>query len=752
MEYTPEEIRQIFDEYQRVRALGEPVTADLARRVKDASVGIKNYSDSLSASLASLKNASLGLGTSLKDGKEGASVYNDTLRSGAEMLSTLLTLLGPLGKLFGLAVEAFTEVVIATNEQSDALFDGYNKLTRFGAGLETGMDGVYKLSQQLGYSTKDLNSMVSMLDESRTIFPMFGGTTSRGLTAYGGLVDSLRAYETEFRALGLSSEDVNASVQNYLRITTLTGRSQIMREGQLTKGALKYIFEQQLVSRLTGQNAQLQKEADAEMANNNVFQVSQRELRQQQQKALASGDKATADKLEAQFNERIRLIRLMPQSMRKGAMDLMAGYVSASDEAEQFLRMAPEAAAQIRGGQFNAIAVLDTASKEARVNLDRYSGSLGKLGMFADMFGDYAGVRDLDLMTSKATMAVREEQAKTELKTRKDVNDATRAYSAQLVEQRRFREAAEDVINLGVGPATFAMRKLTDAAKAVSTLGAGAATAVTGVGGASPAERSNLPTMLRGAGAQSGTTPGTGGTPDSGRRGSLTALLTLIGNVEANGNYNILVGGQTDPNLTNMSIGEVLKFQGGMRARGHESTAVGKYQIIQTTLQHLVNSGEVSLSDKFSPATQDKLALALLNRRGYQRFLQGAMDVNQFADMIAMEWASFPTASGKSYYAGIGSNRTLVDRSQVVSTLQGYRFGGVSQGPESGYMVELHGDEAVVPLPDGRSIPVEMPNYIQGMRSQLEALSEQNSRLDSLIAIMKNRNTLSEKIMRAYQT
>ena len=41
----------------------------------------------------------------------------------------------------------------------------------------------------------------------------------------------------------------------------------------------------------------------------------------------------------------------------------------------------------------------------------------------------------------------------------------------------------------------------------------------------------------------------------------------------------------------------------------------------------------------------------------------------------------------------------------------GYRSfggGGVADGPDSGYAATLHGTEAVVPLPNGRSIPVEM--------------------------------------------
>jgi len=37
-----------------------------------------------------------------------------------------------------------------------------------------------------------------------------------------------------------------------------------------------------------------------------------------------------------------------------------------------------------------------------------------------------------------------------------------------------------------------------------------------------------------------------------------------------------------------------------------------------------------------------------------------------------------------------------------------YANGGIASGPNSGYMAELHGREAVVPLPNGRSIPVDI--------------------------------------------
>jgi hypothetical protein len=749
--YTPDEIREIFDEYQRHRALNIPISKELADRVRDASVGIRDYSLELERNLDDLKASGVGLFKAYNDGKQGASVYNDVLTSGAEVLAGFLKKLGPAGTVLGFLVNSIVKYVTAVNEQSDALFDSYTELNKFGAGLDTGVDGIFQVSQQLGYGTKQLEKFSGLIEKNRLIFPMFGGTTSRGVKEYSGLVDSLRGFETEFRVLGMSSEDVNESVSNYLQLQTMTGRSQIQTQDQLSKGAYDYIQRQMLVSRLTGQNAEMQKSAEQTMTENNVFQVAQRELRQKQQAALANRDPVEAARLEKQFNERIKLIKLLPESMRKGAMDIMLGYISASAEAEQFMRLAPAAARRIQSGQFEATEVLDTVSREAGVNLDRFSGTLGKLGMLTDLFGEYAGIRDLDLMTARDTVTNRAAQAKQQIEDRKQVQDATSDYAAILVEQRRIREAAEDAINLGTNLVTAAMKNLAVVANTVATAGA----TVAGV----PAPGAPAANPSRPAAGSSAAAPGAATPPAAGSgaarppaAGSTARLLNLIGRVESGGNYNILVGGRTEPNLANMTVAQVLEFQRGMIGRGHESTAVGKYQIIRSTLQGLVNNGAVSLNEKFSPATQDRLAIALLNERGYQRYLQGAMTVHEFADRVAQQWASFPMPDGTSAYAGVGSNKALVDRSTVVSTLQGYRFGGIASSPDSRYVVEFHGTEAVIPLPNGRSIPVDMPDFSADVHAHTNAIAEQNNRLDDLITIMRTRNQISEKILRAYQS
>ena len=820
--YTPEEIRQIYDEYQRRRALNIPITKEFAQKLKDAAVGVKNYTSDLENSLNNLKSAGVGLFKSFKDGKQGASVYNDVLTSGADTLATFLKKLGPLGTVLGTVATGIAKYVTAANQQSDALFDSYTELTKFGAGLDTGVDGIFRVSQQLGYGTKQLEKFSGLVEKNRLIFPMFGGTTSRGVKEFGGLVDSLRGFETEFRVLGMSSEDVNESVSNYLRLQTMTGRSQIQTQDQLSKGAYDYIQQQMLVSRLTGQNAEMQKSAEQMMTENSVFQVAQRELRQKQQAALARGDQPEAERLEKQFNERIKLIKMLPESMRKGAMDIMLGYISASAEAEQFMRLAPAAARRIQSGQFEATEVLDITSREAGVNLDRFSGTLGKLGMLTDLFGEYAGIRDLDLMTARDTVTNRAEQAEQQIEDRKRTQDATRDYAAMLVEQRRTREAAEDAINLGVNTATAAMRGLTSAASAAAAAvsrvagaagapGVPAPAAVSRTGparaqrqaaavsrtGPARAQRQAAAVSRTGPAAQTSARTGpaapAGATPRTIPSGSVQqqvrAYLAAQGITDPVAVSNILAQIQAESNFRprsenlNYSGAKLFELYGPNQNRNRvrfrtleEADALAAQG--PEAVGNVIYGGRMGNAADEGFKYRGRGLIQLTGRNNYQHYsnligedlVSNPDRANELDTALKIAAAYFAekkrkgidltniTAVGRAVgYAG-GADETA-RRAQMAESFMmamgptsSYRFGGIAEGPDSGYMVELHGTEAVVPLPDGQSIPVAMPDYTESVRGQIGAIMQQTARLDDLITIMRTRNQISEKILRAYQS
>ena len=76
---------------------------------------------------------------------------------------------------------------------------------------------------------------------------------------------------------------------------------------------------------------------------------------------------------------------------------------------------------------------------------------------------------------------------------------------------------------------------------------------------------------------------------------------------------------------------------------------------------------------------------------------------------LAFEKGSGPLSIIK-HFMGFGGTTGGTARQGGIMSKHGrsYGSGGVASGPKSGYLAELHGREAVVPLPNGRSIPVDI--------------------------------------------
>ena len=158
---------------------------------------------------------------------------------------------------------------------------------------------------------------------------------------------------------------------------------------------------------------------------------------------------------------------------------------------------------------------------------------------------------------------------------------------------------------------------------------------------------------------------------------SAKPLLDLIARVESKGNYNAYFGnaGNSSITFTEMSIADVLSWQEDFVAAGHPSSAVGRYQIISTTLKSLVQQLDIDTNQPFNETMQDKMAVALLERRGATEYVNNQIDGRQFAAELAKEWAALPKIIGdrpeQSYYAGDGLNRALVKVDEVLRAVGG---------------------------------------------------------------------------------
>lgn len=155
-----------------------------------------------------------------------------------------------------------------------------------------------------------------------------------------------------------------------------------------------------------------------------------------------------------------------------------------------------------------------------------------------------------------------------------------------------------------------------------------------------------------------------------------TRLLDTIAKGESTGNYNAYYGNVRNQSIdfTSMSVAQVQEWQRNYVNSGSRSSAVGKYQFIQTTLRGLIEELDVDVNTPFDEGLQDRLALTLLERRGLSRYLAGELSRDEFAHNLSQEWAALPRTLGgdpnASYYAGDGLNSAHIALAEVLPAVE----------------------------------------------------------------------------------
>lgn len=163
---------------------------------------------------------------------------------------------------------------------------------------------------------------------------------------------------------------------------------------------------------------------------------------------------------------------------------------------------------------------------------------------------------------------------------------------------------------------------------------------------------------------------------DAVTQGKVGELLNFIARYESRGNYNIVVGGQSVPELTKMTLSQVNDFQRQMLKSGKESTAVGRYQYIRDTLTNTAAQMRLDPNTTvFDPKTQDAIATHTLKTIGLDQWLNGQMPDEQFLNRVAQIWAGIPKSSGGSAHAGVGSNKAGTTAQNALAALQNIKTG-----------------------------------------------------------------------------
>ena len=124
--------------------------------------------------------------------------------------------------------------------------------------------------------------------------------------------------------------------------------------------------------------------------------------------------------------------------------------------------------------------------------------------------------------------------------------------------------------------------------------------------------------------------------------------------------YGAYTGG--DVSLVTMTLDRIDALQIEMLVHPKNylnSSAIGRYQIVRTTLRAIRKKLKLTGSELYDVAMQDRLCRFLLGSRGIDRYCKGEMTERAIMNALAKEWASLPQWDGSGHYGGQRARATV---------------------------------------------------------------------------------------------
>ena len=100
------EVERYLEQQSKLLSDGVITQKEYADSIKDAKEGLKGYTAALESNLNQLKQSFVSYATDIVKGEEGASLYNKSITSAGDAISSFASKWGIAGKAIGLAAEA----------------------------------------------------------------------------------------------------------------------------------------------------------------------------------------------------------------------------------------------------------------------------------------------------------------------------------------------------------------------------------------------------------------------------------------------------------------------------------------------------------------------------------------------------------------------------------------------------------------------------------------------------------------------
>ena len=416
--------------------------------------------------LTSLAKAAGAAGAAMYNGQKGASAFNDTIDQSANALkafgAALMLLGGPIGLVAGglmMLVGSGAKLVKTINQQSDAVYKGFQDLSRSGGAASDGMTGLFADVQKLGLGFQDLGTLTALVGESSKELALFGGSVSQGRKQFANMGQAMAPFRESLMNAGMTQEEINAASMGYLRLQTRIGQTQNKTADELANGARKYLIEQDALTKLTGMTRKEQEDAREEIRSQERFAAVLMEMR-------AKGDEKSL-KAAQELEDSYLILKSQSKEAAQGFADVSTGMLTTEAAQKSYLATQGESmrtAERIKAGELTAAQGAQQVAAAHGRNVDAMGASLGKMGVYNQTYGDLAADLRLKGMSEgdieEKLKKIKQDQIDQGVTGKKAADGAQQAQTDMRISQQKSMLALQAMINQGVEPVTSAMAGL----------------------------------------------------------------------------------------------------------------------------------------------------------------------------------------------------------------------------------------------------------------------------------------------------
>jgi hypothetical protein len=663
---------------------------------------------------------------------------------------------GIMGKIAAYFIDKTGKIVAQGVKDLDTAFKAYGELSKQGATGAGGLTELMETASKLGYSINSLGEFNSLLTQNSDSLATFGMGVKDGLEKVVKIREDFNktGFTGELIAMGVRLDDINVGITRYARILSITGQQDRMRSDQLAKGAAAYTKELDLLTKLTGKNADtIQSEREARMQDERL--LAARIASEEDEAELRAAKRiAEADFIKAQREAKQNLLDIVGPRLQTEFGALFEGLITGPQMAS-LMQFMPKTVEYIQAGGRDMIEFSRLVNTELKkvVGKEGIGGSAAAANQFQTAFGvSFSDIVDTMRRTSQAMKG----EAVTGTKTAQTILDPLTNSVAQLEETfRKAQIGLQKLLRDGITPLTDFIAGRVESLKEfkIPVPAQPFKKQMIEAGIVPGLDISEMKKQLPGKSVPSGVEGQPAGTVPAAEVEAVSPATYEPGGPGGPAPVKAPQPPTTPPAAATKTsqVDPLARFNfGGQRA---ERTGGGP-----------ASAKLIEMAGKVADLYPDLMITAFDDLFHRRRFPDSAHTKGRAMD-FALIGDNRPrnieesTAIKKmlqdmglinvrdEYFADKDKNTTGPHFHAEVSA----RFGRLTSGPLSGYRATLHGNEVVIPLSNGTTIPLDMTPLIRNLDSNAQALAAQITRLDDLIMLSRDTLNVNRKML-SYRT